>query len=69
MVKIEFHFFVLFLKSKRTKIFAFKDFRVFFNSARFLVTQIDEFFTVYSLYHKEFKSVSIFILSCIVSEI
>ncbi len=69
IVKIEFHFFVLFLKSKRMKIFTFKDFRDFFNSAHFLVSQIHEFFTVYSLYHKEFISVKIFTLSRIVSEI
>ncbi len=43
-VKFEFHFFVLFLKPKRTKIFAFNDFRVFFNSAHFVITQIDQFF-------------------------
>jgi hypothetical protein len=43
MIKIEFHFFVLFLKPKRTKIFAFNDFRVFFNSAHFLMTQIAQF--------------------------
>jgi hypothetical protein len=38
IVKIEFHFFVLFLKPKRTKIFALNDFRVFFNSAHFSMT-------------------------------
>jgi hypothetical protein len=57
MIKIEFHFFVLFLKPKGTKIFAFNEFRVFFNSAHFLMTQIAQFFTVYSPYHKEFRSV------------
>jgi hypothetical protein len=35
MVKMEFHFFVLFLKEIRTKIFIFKDFLYFFNSAHF----------------------------------
>jgi hypothetical protein len=47
IVKNEFHFFVLFLKPKGTKIIAFNDFRVFFNSAHFLKTQIAQFFTVF----------------------
>jgi hypothetical protein len=51
------------------KIFVFKDLQVFSNSAHFLVTQIDEFFTVYSLYHKEFMPVYSFTLSRIVSQI
>jgi hypothetical protein len=65
---IEFHFFVLFLKSKRRKISVFNDFKSF-NSAHFLMTQIDEFFTVCSLNQKEFISVKIFILSRLVPEI
>jgi hypothetical protein len=36
MVKIEFNFFVFFLKRKRRKIFALNDFEVFFNGECFL---------------------------------
>jgi hypothetical protein len=49
------------LKPKRTKIFAFNDFQVLFNSAHFLMTQIDQFFKVYLYcpYHKEFRYVTL----------
>jgi hypothetical protein len=44
MVKMEFHFFVLFLKGIWTKIFTFKDFWDFFNSEHFLLFKVDQIF-------------------------
>jgi hypothetical protein len=44
MIKMEFHFFVLFLKGIRTKIFTFKDFLYFFNSAHLSLFKVDQIF-------------------------
>jgi hypothetical protein len=60
MVKMEFHFFILFLKLIQAKIFSIIDFQGFFNGAHFSSFEIRQIKERYSLYHKELRSVEIF---------
>jgi hypothetical protein len=69
MVKMEFHFFVLFSKEIQMKILTFKSFQDFFNSAHFSLFKVDQIFLDFyrrSLDYKELGSVEIFRLSFMV---
>ncbi len=53
MVKMELHFFVLFLKWILMKVFVFNNLWDFVNSVYFLLLKFDDILKIFSLEHKE----------------
>jgi hypothetical protein len=63
MVKMELHFFVLFLKRILMKVFVFNNLWDFVNSVYFLLLKFDDILKIFSLEHKELLCVYLLTVS------